>query len=71
MDLVDQATMEDGENSIMRRLQAHVQTLAGDIGERNIWHPAALNDATQYISSNGAARATTDVPSIQRFLLKP
>jgi len=50
MGLVDQATTSDDESMVMRRLQAHVQTLAGDIGERNIWHPAALNDATQYIS---------------------
>ena len=31
------------------RLQGHVQALATDIGERNIWRPPALNDAAQYI----------------------
>ena len=33
------------------RLQAHVQRLAGEIGERNIWRPAALADAATYIES--------------------
>jgi Iap family predicted aminopeptidase len=36
---------------MMRRLRAHVQLLAGDIGERNVLHPAALNDAASYIES--------------------
>lgn len=49
MGLVDQAIVNDDENLMMRCLQAHVQTLAGDIGERDIWHPAALIDATHYI----------------------
>jgi len=49
MDLVDQASTNDDVSLVTRRLEAHVQTLAGDIGERNIWHPAALNDATRYI----------------------
>jgi Zn-dependent M28 family amino/carboxypeptidase len=41
--------MNDVEQAIMRSLQAHVQTLAGEIGERNMWHLPALNDAAQYI----------------------
>ena len=49
MGMVDQAIMNTDEQTLMERLQAHVQTLAGDIGERNIWRPAALNDAAQYI----------------------
>jgi acetylornithine deacetylase/succinyl-diaminopimelate desuccinylase-like protein len=49
MGVVDQAIMNTDEQTLMQRLQAHVQTLAGDIGERNIWRPAALNDAAQYI----------------------
>jgi Zn-dependent M28 family amino/carboxypeptidase len=36
---------------MIRRLQAHVQRLAGEIGERNIWQPAALADAATYIDS--------------------
>jgi hypothetical protein len=47
--VVDQAIMNDDEHTMMRRLQAHVKTLAGDIGERNMWRPAALNAAAQYI----------------------
>ena len=31
------------------RLRAHVQRLAGDIGERNVWHPDALHAAANYI----------------------
>lgn len=50
MGLVDQAILNDDESMMTRRLQAHVQALAGDIGERNVWRPAALFDATQYIS---------------------
>ncbi len=32
------------------RLQAYVQRLAGEIGERNIWQPAALAEAATYIA---------------------
>lgn len=35
----------------MRRLRGHIQLLAGDIGERNVFRPAALNDAASYIQS--------------------
>lgn len=31
------------------RLRRHVQALAGDIGERNVWRPAALRAAADYI----------------------
>jgi hypothetical protein len=41
----------DEQTRMMSRLQAHVQLLAGDIGERNILHPAALSDAALYIES--------------------
>ena len=41
----------NGQTRMMSRLQAHVQLLAGDIGERNVLHPAALNDAASYIES--------------------
>jgi hypothetical protein len=43
--------MNNEEQIMMQHLQAHVRLLAGDIGERNIWRPAALNDAAQYIES--------------------
>ena len=49
MGVVDQAIMNADEQTLMQRLQAHVQTLAGDIGERNMSHPAALNEAAGYI----------------------
>lgn len=41
----------DEQIKMTSRLQAHVQRLGGDIGERNVWHFAALNDAASYIES--------------------
>ena len=41
----------DEQISMVSALQTHVQRLAGDIGERNVFHPAALNDAASYIES--------------------
>ena len=41
----------DEQMRMMIGLQAHVQRLAGDIGERNVLHTAALNDAASYIES--------------------
>jgi Zn-dependent M28 family amino/carboxypeptidase len=41
--------MNNDEQTVMQRLQAHVQVLAGDIGERNVLHPAALSNAARYI----------------------
>jgi hypothetical protein len=41
--------MTNEEMQTMARLQAHVQRLAGDIGERNVLRPAALNEAALYI----------------------
>jgi Zn-dependent M28 family amino/carboxypeptidase len=43
------AIMTEDETQLTRRLQAHVQMLAGDIGERNVFRPAALNDAASYV----------------------
>ncbi len=37
-------------DAIQARLQMHVQHLAGTIGERNVFHPAALEDAAAYIT---------------------
>jgi hypothetical protein len=37
------------ESQIRDRLLGHVQTLAGQIGERNLWHYAALLAAADYI----------------------
>src|SRR5262249_11885931 len=46
-------------SEMMRRLRAHVQLLAGDIGERNVFHPAALNDAASYIESEWGRQGYT------------
>ena len=42
---------KDKQMRMMSGLQAHVNRLAGDIGERNVFHAAALNDAASYIES--------------------
>jgi Zn-dependent M28 family amino/carboxypeptidase len=42
-------------NPIERRLRRHVDVLAGDIGERNVWRPAALQAAAGYIESELSA----------------
>lgn len=41
--------MED--DKLVDRLRAHVETLAGEIGERNMWHPQALQQAADYIEN--------------------
>jgi Zn-dependent M28 family amino/carboxypeptidase len=46
-------------------LRAHVQRLAGDIGERNVWHPDALAAAAAYIET--ALRAHGDPVAAQEF----
>jgi Zn-dependent M28 family amino/carboxypeptidase len=38
------------------RLRQHVHTLAGDIGERQLWRPAALARATRYIEATWQAQ---------------
>lgn len=37
--------------TIEEQLRHHVQMLAGDIGERNVFHPSALQAAADYIGS--------------------
>jgi Zn-dependent M28 family amino/carboxypeptidase len=41
--------MNTEEHALMQRLRMHVEQLAGTIGERNIFHPAALDAAASYI----------------------
>ncbi len=43
--------LTDGEKELQGRLQGHVQVLAADIGERNIWHPKELAEAAQFIEA--------------------
>jgi Zn-dependent M28 family amino/carboxypeptidase len=44
-----------GEEALIRdRLSGHVWTLAGSIGERNLWHFDALGDAADYIEKTFA-----------------
>jgi len=39
------------EIALRDRLRQHVRVLAGDIGERQLWRPAALEGAAQYIEA--------------------
>jgi len=34
---------------LARRLRTHVETLAGDLGERHVWRPGSLAEAARYI----------------------
>src|SRR5918912_3682939 len=44
------------EMPLRDRLQQHVRLLAGDIGERQLWRPAALERAAQYIEATWQAQ---------------
>ena len=43
--------MESQELATAQNLRAHVEWLAGQIGERNIFRPQALQNAAEYIES--------------------
>jgi Zn-dependent M28 family amino/carboxypeptidase len=45
----DPPALSHQDISLRDRLRAHVQTLAGEIGERHIWRPDALHRAADYI----------------------
>lgn len=38
------------KSTLENRLQQHVRVLAGEIGERNVWHPEQLGSAANYIA---------------------
>src|SRR6185295_15343341 len=44
------------EMTLRDRLRQHVRVLAGDIGERQLWRPAALARAAQYIEATWQAQ---------------
>src|SRR5919197_5307122 len=44
------------EMALRERLRQHVHILAGDIGERQLWRPAALARAAQYIEATWQAQ---------------
>src|SRR5215471_2494238 len=46
----DEVTLRD-------RLTQHVRMLAGEIGERQLWRPAALERAAQYIEATWRAQS--------------
>ncbi len=46
--------LNEAEREIRERLAAHVQRLAGEIGERNLWHYPALLAAADYVAETFA-----------------
>ena len=50
------AAVESGAPVSAEALERHVRTLAGEIGERNVWRPAALDAARDYIRDTWQAQ---------------
>jgi hypothetical protein len=55
------------ETQIATRLARHVETLAGAIGERNLWHPGQLKKTAEHIRASFTE--TGDVVVAQEFAL--
>ncbi len=53
------------EMTLRDRLRQHVRLLAEDIGERQLWRPAALEGAARYIA--GLARVVTSLADAPTF----
>jgi len=51
---VERASMTDTHETLESRLTRHVHVLAGEIGERNVYRPAALDAAARYIEAEFA-----------------
>src|SRR6185369_12239061 len=45
-------SLSPDEIALREQLRANVQKLAGEIGERNMWHYAQLNAAAEFIESS-------------------
>jgi Zn-dependent M28 family amino/carboxypeptidase len=56
------ATPVRDEPSLEQRLRGHVVTLAGTIGERNVWRPKALHAAADYIRTSFTSAGCVVVP---------
>ena len=50
--------MNGEKQGLTHRLQMHVERLAGDIGERNVFAPEALQRAAAYIEDEWGRWAT-------------
>ena len=48
---MDASQGANGSKSLELRLRRHVMVLAGEIGERNVWRPSALQAAAEYITA--------------------
>lgn len=47
------------DSTLSERLRGHVQRLAGEIGERNVFHPEALHAAAAYIEATWSEQGYT------------
>jgi hypothetical protein len=47
----DRSSSRDVERGLEGRLRVHVQTLAGDVGERNVFRPEGLERAAEYLET--------------------
>jgi Zn-dependent M28 family amino/carboxypeptidase len=56
------------QTELVERLQTHIDTLAGDIGERNIYHFEALSAAVQYLTETFQSFGYT--PAVQSFTVQ-
>jgi Zn-dependent M28 family amino/carboxypeptidase len=68
--------MAGDEQTLMRSLRTHVEQLAGEIGERNVFRPQALHEAAAYIERQwerqgyAVERLTYEVSGIDCFNLE-
>jgi Zn-dependent M28 family amino/carboxypeptidase len=46
----------NGDIDLVDRLSGHIRVLAGEIGERNVWHPQALRAAAEYLRAQWCAQ---------------
>jgi Zn-dependent M28 family amino/carboxypeptidase len=61
-------TLSGEEQQLRDNLRQHVEELAGHIGERNVWHPEALDAAARYIREflQGSGYTVTAQPFASR-----
>lgn len=60
----DRHTGKAGRSPLATRLEAHVRSLAGRIGERNVYRPAALAQAAEYIERQWGDIGYTVAPQV-------
>jgi len=56
------ASLSMDNSSTLEQIRRHVYTLAGDIGERNVFHPSALQAAADYIGTEWRRQGYEVIP---------